>query len=207
MLRVVLLSLLLISNAMANSPNGERIVIQRAINEIYSTDNHPSEGQLPRIVDARDARNQFLEERQKDNVRDYVVVNIGSQVMTIVENNKAISSQKVIIGRDSRPTPIFEDKLRYIVVNPLWNVPTKLAVDDVFPRLKENPDMIDESKYQMIDNATGLPVKFNFDANLRNFRIRQDAGPNSVLGGIKYIFDPQPDRNILLPRYVKHRTV
>jgi len=199
MLRMIFLILVmfpLIATAEEMSAHEEVRIITSAIAEIKKTPNHPQADSLGSLINALDDRLAFIDRSKKDN--RYVIVNIGSQRLTIVENELAVDSQKVIVGRDSRRTPEFSDKLRYIVTNPYWNVPRSLAAKDVIPKITENPAILDEYGYEMLNTATNRPVAFNPNADLRRFRMRQQPSEKNALGQVKFMFDPVPNRNIYL---------
>jgi len=189
MLQILFLIVLLMPTTMFASSVSEEINTFSNIIE-----NDAATNLTPLLIEAIEDRKEFL----KKSPKDYVIINIGSQLLTVVGNRKTVTTQKVIVGRPTRPTPIFHDKLRYIVQNPYWNVPTTLAVKDVLPFFRTNPLMIDEYGYEMIDNSTNLPVAFNFDVNLRNYRIRQKPSDLNSSGTVKFIFDPVADRNVFI---------
>ena len=41
---------------------------------------------------------------------------------------------KVVVGKPSRPTPELYSKVQTIVLNPKWNIPTKIAKKDIIPK-------------------------------------------------------------------------
>jgi len=146
---------------------------------------------------ALEARIDFLEKRV-GHQDSYILVNIGSQTLTIIDGGNAIHKQDVIVGRDSRPTPIFSDHIKYIVTNPYWNAPMSLARKDVLPKLRKNPSLIDSLGFEMLKQGTHEVVDFDLEADLRKFRIRQNPGPTNALGQIKFMFDPNPRRSIYM---------
>ena len=46
---------------------------------------------------------------------------------------------RVVVGKPYRKTPVFSEKMQYLVINPFWNVPTKLAVEDLVPKICADP--------------------------------------------------------------------
>ncbi len=49
---------------------------------------------------------------------------------------------KVIVGRGYRRTPVFSDKITYLVLNPFWHVPPGIAIKDKLPLIKKDPDYL-----------------------------------------------------------------
>ena len=195
---LLLLSTILPFAVSANmSPFEELDVLTQAVYEIEKIEDHPSAVVKQFLLDGITERREFLRDRFKDKTT-YVMVNIGSQRLTAVKDGKTAFSQKVIVGRDSRATPLFSDDIKYIVTNPYWNVPVSLATKDVIPKIVKDPSIAKSRGYEMLETKTGKVVKFNPNANLRNYRMRQKPGPLNALGQIKFMFDPVPNRAIYL---------
>lgn len=199
MLRILLLlSTIIPFNVSANmSPFEELDVLTQAVYEIEKTTDHPSATAKSFLLKGIEERQKFIRERLNDDTT-YVMVNIGSQRLTAIRDGKTEQSQKVIIGRDSRKTPIFSDDIKYIVTRPYWNVPTSLSERDVIPKIAANPEIAAQRGYEMLETATGKVVPFNPKASLRKYRMRQKPGPLNALGQIKFMFDPVPNRAIYL---------
>lgn len=199
MLRILLLLSTIIPFAVsANmSPFEELDVLSKAVREIERVENHPNAGTKQFLLSGIEERQAFLRDRYKDETT-YVMVNIGSQRLTAIQDGKTVQTQKVIVGRDSRATPLFSDDIKYIVTNPYWNVPKSLSTRDVIPKIVANPAIAKQRGYEMVDNITGKVVPFNPNANLNKFRMRQKPGPLNALGEMKFMFDPVPNRAIYL---------
>ncbi len=86
-------------------------------------------------------------------------------------------------------------ELEYIVLNPYWNVPRSIVVNEILPKAKQDPSYLAEKHYQLlsgwqeelvldpraIDWAGMTPSSFKG-------RIRQKPGPWNSLGQLKFIF-------------------
>jgi L,D-transpeptidase YcbB len=53
----------------------------------------------------------------------YVLVNIAGFELEVVDGGRVIEAMNVVVGAELTETPIFADSIRYVVVNPYWNVP------------------------------------------------------------------------------------
>lgn len=106
------------------------------------------------------------------------------------ELDNIVLESKVVIGRDSRPTPNFNDYISHIVVSPTWNVPKSLERRDVLPKLRNNPALIDVLNYRILDTS-GRIVTASFKQNglkmQDGWRIQQAPGPNNSLGSVKFM--------------------
>ncbi|WP_340678762.1 L,D-transpeptidase family protein [Paraglaciecola sp.] len=129
----------------------------------------------------------------------YVLVNIAGFYLRVIENNELMLDMPVIVGREFRKTPVFSDKIRYLVLNPQWVVPTTLAVEDKLPAIKADQNYLKNfgfSVYQGNSTAAVDPSDIDWKSlTKRNFNLRlvQAAGPLNALGQIKFMFPNEYD--------------
>lgn len=125
----------------------------------------------------------------------YLLVNIADFTLQAYEDRKQKLSLKVVVGKKYHKTPVFSQKLRYLVLNPYWNVPRSIAVKEILPKVKQNPEYLVERHYQLLPGWQGEPPldlsEIDWSGvNSKNFswRFRQEPGPWNSLGRIKFIF-------------------
>lgn len=126
----------------------------------------------------------------------YILVNIPSFKMKVIEDGKAVIESNVVVGREERQTPAFTADMAYLVLSPKWYVPRSIAVKDKLPQLKRNPRALARQNIRVFNSAGReiSPSSVNWravSANNFNYQLRQDAGPGNALGGIKFMF-PNP---------------
>ncbi len=68
-------------------------------------------------------------------------------------------SMKVIVGKKYRRTPVFSDRMTYLVLSPFWHVPPKIAVKDKLPIIRKDPDYLTREHFRGISRAGGLRLK------------------------------------------------
>ncbi|MCW8811348.1 MAG: L,D-transpeptidase family protein, partial [Ignavibacteriaceae bacterium] len=127
----------------------------------------------------------------------YILVNIANFKLSVVERSRPIMEMRVVVGKRYRKTPVFSGKMQYLVINPFWNVPTKLAVRDLAPRVCSDPGYLASKHIKVYKNwqddspeidpafiswCTVTP-KSNFP-----YKLQQTSGPYNLLGKIKFIF-------------------
>ncbi|HEX9630972.1 MAG TPA: L,D-transpeptidase family protein [Gemmatimonadales bacterium] len=132
----------------------------------------------------------------EDLGRRHIIVNIAAFTLDVVEAAAVVKTMRVVVGRPYRRTPVFSDTMRYLVLNPSWQVPRSLAVQDLLPRIKRDPSYLAGHKVRVfqgwgpeareVDPATVAwsaitPAGFPF-------RLAQDPGPLNALGRIKFMF-------------------
>jgi murein L,D-transpeptidase YcbB/YkuD len=126
----------------------------------------------------------------------YVLVDIPAYTLVLVEGGRTELSMRVVVGRSYRRTPVFSDTLRYLVLNPFWEVPTNLAVQDKLPEIRKDLGYLERMKIHVyegwgseereIDPATVDWSKLG--PGSFPYRLRQDPGPLNALGRIKFMF-------------------
>jgi murein L,D-transpeptidase YcbB/YkuD len=126
----------------------------------------------------------------------HVLVNIADFHLEAVEAGATARSMRVVVGRDYRRTPVFSDIITYLVLNPSWDVPPRLAVNDYFPQIKDDPDFATRMGFRILQGQGAEerevdPRSVDWDRMPPGrfpFRLRQMPGPKNALGAIKFMF-------------------
>ncbi len=125
-----------------------------------------------------------------------VQVNIANFHLKVVEQEQTVLEMKIIVGKDYRKTPVFSDKIYYMVLNPSWNVPRSIAINDKLPLIRKNPGYLVKQKMRVYSSWKSDAREINpydidwgtvTESNFR-YRLRQEPGPNNALGRIKFMF-------------------
>ncbi|MCA9770794.1 MAG: L,D-transpeptidase family protein, partial [Myxococcales bacterium] len=126
----------------------------------------------------------------------HVMVNIAGFHLDLVDGGRSVLDMKVIVGRSYRRTPVFSDRIRYLVFNPQWEVPRKLALQDVLPRVREDTAYLEHKGFRVLegwgaDERVVDPATVDW-ASLGPdhwpYRFRQKPGPTNSLGVVKFMF-------------------
>ena len=126
----------------------------------------------------------------------YVMVNIADFKLTVVSAKKPIMEMRVVVGRNYRRTPVFSAPMKYMVLNPYWNIPVKIAVRDILPKVQQNIKYLSARKIRVFanwqDNAPEVEPKnvdwFGLGAHNFRFKMRQDPNRLNALGRVKFMF-------------------
>lgn len=132
----------------------------------------------------------------KDLGNPHVRVNIAGFRTEVVRDGETVLSLRSVVGKPYRQTPVFSDRIRYVVFNPSWNVPHSIAVEDILPRLRENPDYLREMNFRVFDgwgpNSVEVdPTQVDWSgmtARTFPYRFQQQPGPLNALGRVKFMF-------------------
>jgi L,D-transpeptidase YcbB len=121
----------------------------------------------------------------------YILVNVADQELKVVKDGKTVHDAKVVVGKPYTRTPVFSEKMKYVVLNPYWNVPPNIANGEYLPKLKRNPGVLSKENIRVF-NASGNqvdPYSVNWSALSRMpYSLRQDSGSKNALGKVKFMF-------------------
>jgi len=100
-----------------------------------------------------------------------------------------------VVGRPENRTPVFNDEIEHIVVNPYWNVPPSIATKEIRPALIRNPAYLQSQNMEMlyggkVVNASAIDWS---STNINQFQIRQLPGDGNALGKVKFLFPNSHD--------------
>ncbi|WP_370560040.1 L,D-transpeptidase [Edwardsiella tarda] len=123
-----------------------------------------------------------------------IMVNIPNYSLIYYRDGKDVLASRVIVGRPSRKTPLMNSELNNVVVNPPWNVPTKLVREDIVPKAMRDPGYFDRHGYTLLsgwssDAQVINPYMIDWNSvSARNFpyRVRQAPGASNSLGRFKF---------------------
>ncbi|MFC3226334.1 murein L,D-transpeptidase [Marinibaculum pumilum] len=133
--------------------------------------------------------------------RRYVLVNIAGYDYRLVEDGVEKLYGRTIVGRSYRSTPVFSDKIEYLVFNPKWTVPRRLAVEDKLPQIKEDPDFLRREGFSVYvgwgeDAQEIMPEFIDWHSLSKNnfpYRLVQSPGASNALGQVKFLFPNKYD--------------
>jgi murein L,D-transpeptidase YcbB/YkuD len=129
---------------------------------------------------------------------EYISLNIAAFMLEVKKSEETKLSMRAIVGTEYNRTPVFYADMRYLVINPYWEVPQSIAVKEILPRLKQSPAWLGKN-HMLLYKASApddpvSPYTVNWSrisGKNFSFRIRQQPGPWNALGRIKFMF-PNP---------------
>lgn len=101
---------------------------------------------------------------------EFVLVNAPMFEASLWRENVRVSTWKVIVGKASTPTPVFDTTITGVNFNPWWNVPASIVRESVGALVRRNPSLARARGYVWSDG-----------------RIRQKPGPGNALGQMKLV--------------------
>ena len=134
-------------------------------------------------------RNRWM---QNDFGAHHIFANLADQVVKVVLNEKTVHAEIIQVGLPYHRTPVFTDELEYVEINPFWNVPYSIAVNEYLPKLRRNPGVLAAQNISLLSNGNAINARrVNWNAYGRGnfpFRLRQNPGQGNALGRIKFMF-------------------
>ena len=132
----------------------------------------------------------------QDLGRCHIRVNVPQFELAVVEEGRAVMNMRVVVGRHYRRTPVFSGQMSYIVFNPDWNIPRRIAVEDILPKARSDSNYLSREKIHVFegwsrDDAELDPSGIDWSqvtAQNFHYRLKKDPGPRNDLGRIKFMF-------------------
>jgi len=127
---------------------------------------------------------------------NYILVNIANFELDVIEESHTIMTMRAVVGKTYRRTPVFSDKITYLVINPSWLIPPSIAVQDILPQIKKDPEYLSRQNIKVLigwgaDAKEIDPKNINWTALSPKefpYRFIQEPGPLNSLGKIKFMF-------------------
>jgi murein L,D-transpeptidase YcbB/YkuD len=128
----------------------------------------------------------------RDLGKTYVMVNIPDYTLRVMRDGQQVWKTKIVVGKPNLPTPLLTAEMKFITVNPTWNVPPSIIQNEYLPALQADPQAMER---------IGLKVEQNPDGTVR---IYQPPGERNALGRIRFNFPNKflvyqhdtPDKNL-----------
>jgi murein L,D-transpeptidase YcbB/YkuD len=112
----------------------------------------------------------------RDLGKIHVMVNIPDYTLQVVRDDKQVWKTKIVVGKPTLPTPITSAEMKFITVNPTWNVPPSIIQNEYLPALQQDPQALER---------IGLKIAQESDGTVR---IWQPPGDENALGRIRFNF-------------------
>jgi L,D-transpeptidase YcbB len=64
-----------------------------------------------------------------------IEVNLADFSVAVLEGDRIIHQARVVVGKPETPTPIFSDAMRYVLINPSWQVPDSIIKKEMASKL------------------------------------------------------------------------
>ncbi len=124
----------------------------------------------------------------------YVLVNVPSFHLWVVEGQQAVLDSKVIVGKLGDETPIFSAPMTNVIFSPFWNIPESIAEGETVPSIVKNPAYLAKNNIEVLRRSGGTvtrvdpaSVDWSDASETSEISLRQRPGPGNALGNIKFL--------------------
>ncbi|QWG19243.1 L,D-transpeptidase family protein [Bradyrhizobium sediminis] len=107
----------------------------------------------------------------------YVILNIPDFTLKVMQGGAPVWTTRVVTGKPgSHATPMLTETMKFITVNPTWNVPPSIIYNEYLPALQQDPTVL---------QRMGLRLERARDGSIH---ISQPPGEANALGRIRFNF-------------------
>ncbi|WP_456433238.1 L,D-transpeptidase family protein [Nitratifractor sp.] len=134
----------------------------------------------------------------------YFLVNIPEYKVRFFENGSLRFGFPVVVGKRNWNTPVFMAYMKYVVLNPTWNVPDNIARAEEIPHLLRDPRFLKRKHMVVLRNydVDGKPIdprtvpwRKYLSEEYKNkelpYKLIQLPSKSNALGRVKFMF-PNP---------------
>jgi murein L,D-transpeptidase YcbB/YkuD len=107
----------------------------------------------------------------------YVILNVPDYTLKVMQHGAQAWSTRVVTGKPGiHATPLLSETMKFITVNPTWNVPPSIIYNEYLPALQQDPTVL---------ARMGLRLEHGRDGSIH---ISQPPGEANALGRIRFNF-------------------
>ena len=121
----------------------------------------------------------------------YILVDAASAQLWMIEDGRIVDRMRVIVGKRAMPTPQLAGMIRYVALNPVWNLPPDL----IRQRARGGAAAIRAEQLEVLSDWSPQARRLDpasvdwraVAAGRRYVNLRQTPGPHNVMGRIKFM--------------------
>ncbi len=107
----------------------------------------------------------------------YVILNIPDYTLKVMQNGAQVWATRVVTGQPGvHATPLLTETMKFITVNPTWNVPPSIIYNEYLPAMQQDPTVLERM---------GLRLEHARDGSIH---ISQPPGERNALGRVRFNF-------------------
>ncbi len=114
----------------------------------------------------------------------------------VVQDGQVVHQERIVIGKPDTQTPVFSDRMEYVVFQPDWGVPNSIKVKQLLPALQDGDyDVLARRGMKILLNGKEKdPASYDWDkTDIRYVPVFQLPGSDNPLGQVKFMFPNKHD--------------
>ena len=131
---------------------------------------------------------------------DYALINIPEFKVRLIENGHTAMDFAVIVGQTDMQTPVFSERMKYVEINPQWNVPDSIMRKSYIKKIVRNPGWVKAKGYELHKESYDLhspkvnPASVDWSLYPKDekgyipYKLVQVPSLRNGLGRVKFIF-------------------
>jgi len=122
-----------------------------------------------------------------------VFINQAAFTATYTAPGEVPLSMRVVVGKKSNQTNFFYDQIEFVEYNPYWGVPYSIIVNEMLPKLANDPSYLDRAGYEVTTPGGRQISSASVDwyavaSKQQSVNVRQYPGRSNALGELKILF-------------------
>jgi murein L,D-transpeptidase YcbB/YkuD len=120
---------------------------------------------------------------------NYLLINIPDYSIVAVKNGDTLLSQRVVVGRETRKTPVLKSKIYNINLNPNWTVPPTILKEDIYPEAEKDKGVFKKKGLVILDDENNeVNPSIWKKEEAYKYKYVQNPSRNNSLGSMKINF-------------------
>jgi murein L,D-transpeptidase YcbB/YkuD len=126
---------------------------------------------------------------------NYIRINIPDFRLYVIENGREVETMKVVLGLPNWQTPVFSAVMTQVLFNSRWMAPEDIVEKELINYMKADSNYfrsnnmtlwreVHDSLVQVDPRTIDWPA---MNEKTIDFRLRQEAGPQNIMGQIKFL--------------------
>ena len=127
----------------------------------------------------------------------WVLINIPEFKLRAFSDGQPTLSMDIVVGEaPQHETPMFVDRMDYVIFRPDWRVPLKIQQKEIVPQIESHPAYLARKGFQIFDGEVAVKTTVLDNDTLQKLRagkleLRQEPGSANELGLVKFVLPGQ----------------
>lgn len=126
---------------------------------------------------------------QNELASEVVIVDIAGYRILYLRDGEVAWQSRVQVGREYRPSPVFQSAITYLTLSPAWVVPPTILKEDSLPAIRRKRGYLAKNHLHVYRDGKRVAASSVNWWRPGNIQLRQDPGADGALGEVVIRFD------------------